>query len=310
MRPCRTIQFADPHNHFFSFVGLGILFLNKIRHAVEGYKNPRTFSIKEFSRAIEYDFSVVDHWQSVLEEYTGERGGLEGRTILELGPGADLGIGLLTLARGAKKYNALDINNLVESVPNEFYENLMERIRESSEDLELTEQLYKQLSKTRSGENDRLNYVCNKDFDVTIFSSEGVDTVFSQAAFEHFDDISLTFSQLSQTVKPKAVLVAEVDLNTHTRWIRDADPLNIYRYRDSVYNFLKFSGSPNRIRPNEYVQILVDNGWHKVEIKPLTRVSENYLGKVKDNLAPRFRQEDSMIEYLSIMICATKKDEV
>ncbi len=302
----RTIQLPEPRNVFYYFAGFAILFLNKIRHGLKGYQTPRTFPISEINQAVSYDLNVVNHWQAVFEEYTGKACDLTGRTILELGPGADLGIGLITLARGARKYNALDINNLVESVPDTFYSSLFDTMKESGIGDTLINVLQTQLNVTREGRNDRLNYVCRKDFNVTTFADEGIDTVFSQAAFEHFDDISHTFSQLSETVKSGTILIAEIDLNTHTRWIRDVDPLNIYRYSDFIYNLFHFPGSPNRLRPAEYVQILEQQGWQNIQIKPLVRVSENYLEKTRSSLAARFRQDKAEIEYLSVVICATK----
>jgi trans-aconitate methyltransferase len=134
-----------------------------------------------------------------------------------------------------------------------------------------------------------------------------VDLVFSQAAFEHFDDIDQTFAQLSETVKSGAVLIAEIDLNTHTRWLRDVDPLNIYRYSDTIYGLLKFRGSPNRLRPNQYKATLEQYGWEDVRIFPLTKVNDNYLSNIKGKLNPRFHKLESQIGFLSVMLCAKKK---
>ena len=48
----------------------------------------------------------------------------------------------------------------------------------------------------------------------------------------------------------RAHLVAEIDLQTHTRWIRNVDPLNIYRYSGQLYGSFRFSdgdGAPARV---------------------------------------------------------------
>ena len=161
-----------------------------------------------------------------------------------------------------------------------------------------------ELGKTMEGNNDRLNYVVRDDFDIRVFSREGIDTVFSQAAFEHFDDVASTFEKLTATVRPGTVLIAEIDLNTHTRWIRDVDPLNIYRYSDFVYNLFRFAGSPNRVRPGEYAKLLEKLGWKDVEIKPLVRVDKDYIEAVLPRLSARFRSRIAEIEYLSVMVCA------
>ena len=113
------------HNAFYFWIGLCLLFLNKIRHAISGYTTPRNFPVTEFQKAIEYDLNTVVKWQKFLHDYSSGKSSLKDKTILELGPGADLGVGIITLMHGAKKYNALDINNLVQSVPKQFYQKLI-----------------------------------------------------------------------------------------------------------------------------------------------------------------------------------------
>lgn len=306
MTELRTVHLPTAHNTFYRIAGFCILVLNKIRHAIQGYRSPRPFPISEIDRAIDYDYSVVEHWTETLSEYVGKPVSLENRTILELGPGADLGAGLITLLRGARKYNALDVNNLAATVPKALYDALLAKMRRDGAAEDEICLLSQQLDLTSAGSNDRLNYVVRGDFDITAFANEGIDTVFSQAAFEHFDDIPATFARLTRTVRPGAVLIAEIDLSTHTRWLRDVDPLNIYRYSDFIYNLFRFAGSPNRVRPGEYVKILRELGWENVQVKPLVRVDDQYLAGVMPRLARRFRDASAEIEFLSVMLCATR----
>mgnify|MGYP001394836099 CR=1 FL=1 len=294
---------------FFKYIGLLIFILLRIRHLLRGYRWPRTFSINEFEKAVNYDLHVVEHWLNVYSKYAGESMTLEGKSVLELGPGADLGIGLILLLKGAKRYNAIDVNNLVKSVPDGFYKELFRRLEAlPGERVRSIGELQKQLSLSKAGNNDRLNYVWSKTFAIAdAFSHEPVDIVFSQAAFEHFDDPAQTISEMSAVVRSGAILIAEIDLKTHTKWIRDADPLNIFRYSDAIYNMLKFRGAPNRVRPFEYKKLLEDNGWHNVMIIPLTVLDDVYLLSVLPGLNRRFQQKENQMQCLSIMICATKK---
>ncbi len=295
------------NNRVFYFIGLLILFLNKIRHAIQGYKNPRPFSVTEYERAINYDFSVVDGWLKALQKYSPYDFSVSDKTVLELGPGADLGAGLILLSRGAKKYNALDVNNLVKTVPDVFYEKLfsrLEKIHESDVDVKF---LRGQLLRFKEGRNDKLNYVCRSDFDLSIFKNNRADLVFSQAAFEHFDNAEAAIRGLGNAVKPGTILVAEVDLQTHTRWLCSKDPLNIYRYGDLAYKLFRFSGSPNRVRPGEYKKILENNGWTNVKIMPIIMADKRYFFEVKNHLNTKFKNENAQMDYLSILICARKK---
>lgn len=298
-----TIRPSKVRNLFHHYAGIGFLALIKAKSALYGYRTPRTFGIEDFKRAVDYDANVVERWLFWLKSYTG-RNDISGKTVLELGPGADLGVGLILLAKGADKYNSLDVNNLVESVPDALYNELFTRIEKGGH--KNTGELKKQLDLTRSGKNDRLNYIVTRDFDVTVFGKNTVDIVFSQAAFEHFPDMDRTVTQLSTVVKKGAVLIAEIDLKTHTRWIRDADPLNIYRYGDFIYNLFSCPGSPNRLRPVDYRRMFERNGWVKVRTTPVIKLEDGYVSKVGPSLSKRFRGAESEIQHLSVILSATK----
>lgn len=264
--------------------------------------------MSDSSRAVEYDVKVLQKWLTILREYVGDSASIQGKTVLELGPGPDLGIGILCLAEGAHQYNAIDVNNLVRHAPSGFYEALFERIQidERYRQVDI-HHLRSQLALTQEGRNDRINYVCNNDFDLSVFAGQRIDLVVSQAAFEHFDDVEGTISQLGDVVDTGALFVAEVDLRTHTRWIRDVDPLNIYRYSDFIYDLFRFRGSPNRIRPTEYRALLEKHGWVNVKVLPLTRLEGQYFDGIYKQLHSRFRTPDSQMDWLTVVICATKK---
>lgn len=301
-----TVEIIGPQkvsNLFHHLAGIGFLALIKAKSALYGYRTPRTFGVEDFKRAVDYDANVVERWLDRLKSYTG-RNDISGKTVLELGPGADLGAGLLLLSKGAGKYNSLDVNNLVESVPDGLYEELFARLEKTGH--KNTGELKKQLDLTRAKKNDRLNYIVTRDFDVTVFGKGAVDVVFSQAAFEHFSDMERTVAQLSGVVKKGAALVAEIDLKTHTRWIRDADPLNIYRYGDLIYNLFSCPGSPNRLRPADYRRMFEKNGWTRVTTTPVIKLDEGYVSKVAPSLSKRFRGAESEMGHLSVILCATK----
>ena len=104
--------------------GIGLLFmvLNKIRHEVKGYTSARGFSSNFYEKALEHNFNVVKRWMDYLQQYDGAKKPFQGKNILELGPGADLGVGLITLAEGAKSYHSLDVHNLVDNTPQGLYD--------------------------------------------------------------------------------------------------------------------------------------------------------------------------------------------
>ena len=287
-----------------------LLAANKLRHAVRGYRRPRPFPVTEFERAVDYDLGVVAAWRRRLRDYLGRDHELAGQRVLELGPGADLGVGLHLLQLGAARYDAFDVHNLAVAAPRAFYDRLLARLQEierSGTDMRIDRtEFERQLDRALRGEGDRLHYVCRPDFDLAVFGERTIDLVVSQAAFEHFDDVAAVMRGLSRIVKPGGLLVAEIDLQTHTRWIRERDPLNIYRYGDRVYDLFRFRGSPNRARPGEYAAHLAEHGWERVVIVPDRVADEAYVASVRPALAARFRGEGESLGYLSIYVCATR----
>lgn len=115
-------------NRFYHWGGLAILAANKVRHDVRGYRRPRPFPVTEIDQAVAYDLDVVRKLTAALDSYVGQRHAVRGRTVLELGPGADLGVGLLLLAQGASSYVALDVHELATQAPRELYEVLFQRL--------------------------------------------------------------------------------------------------------------------------------------------------------------------------------------
>jgi hypothetical protein len=288
----------------FFLAGISFLAMAKLKHVLRGYSTPKPFDITETERCIAYDLQVVEQWLQRLREFTHSDSYLSGKNVLELGPGSDLGAGLVLLAKGAHKYNACDVNDLVKRVPDRFYEALFEKLSDTVPDTRMRF-LKEQLVNARAGRASQLNYVVSKDFDLTSrFGENAIEVVFSQAAFEHFDDVDATVASLSTVCKPGAVIVAEIDLQTHSRWIRHKDPNNIYRYPSALYRAFWFRGAPNRVRPHQYQGIFERHGWKDVTITPLTR-DPDYRRSLAALSRP-FTEEESQMEYLSVALCARK----
>jgi SAM-dependent methyltransferase len=296
----------DIKNTRYHFIGAILIILNRIRHGLFGYKTPRPFSASQIERSVNYDFKLVEEWMQYVQQYVQKEDFLCNKTILELGPGPDLGTGLILLSKGARKYFALDINNLAMTGTQALYGKLFEKLEKEYPSCNLV-YLKDQLKKRHNKENSAINYIVDKDFGMEQIN-DAVDIVFSQAAFEHFVDVEKTIKELNKVVKPGGILIAEVDLKTHTRWIRDRDPLNIYRYNKAFWKIFSFKGSPNRLRTFEYKKILESNGWIDVKVVPLNVVEDKYLGRIQPKLSRKFKDMDSSeMKMLSIMLMAKKE---
>jgi hypothetical protein len=203
------------------------------------------------------------HNREIVERWE-ERGGISfaGARVLELGPGSDLGTGELVVARGAASYVACDRFRLVDDPP--------------------------------------LPYM------ITTFPGlpgvEGpFDLVVSNATLEHFEQVPETFLRLFELCAPGATMVHHVDAKTHMRWLRDRDPLNILRYRDTVYRLLDFPGAPNRLRASDYVRAAESAGF-RARAVPGRLADPAYLEGLR--LPRRYDPED--LRLLTFTLVATR----
>jgi len=267
-----------------------------------GYTSPKPISI---DRCIEYDVKTVNLWLFYLTLYTEEEDYIKGKNVLELGPGSGLGAGLRLLSKGAFAYNAIDINMMLSGAPSAFYDKFLEYLKKNDDGVD-TEYLREELKKFENGKGEKLKYICRDDFNiVSAFGEKEIDIVFSFAAFEHFDDIEETVKQLSVVCKPKSVIIAQIDLKTHSRWIRNKDPNNIYRYSEAFYELVTFRGIPNRIRPFQYKEVFSKYGWENIVIAPLTTL-DNEAKTGKNDLNGKFNDPVNQMDCLSVMLCARK----
>ena len=291
-------------NWFYYCVGIIFLMLAKAKSLLMRY-TPKTFSMDDIERCIQYDIQVVDDWLACLKRYAPAT--IENKNMLELGPGSDLGIGLYLLSKSAKNYFAVDVYDLANHAPALFYESFFSFL---SENLHVdVAPLVAELNVgiTNADEHKRLNYICRKDFDIMkALTPHRVDFIFSNAAFEHFNDVAKTIENISHIASTGAIFIALVDFRTHSRWIRDKDPDNIYRYPAWFYKMLSAPSTPNRVRPYQYEEALIKNGWTNITVYPVQELDDNHYNRIKNHLNKPFRDAKNQMKYLTAWICATK----
>jgi len=184
--PMEIIKPKIVANRLFSLAGIAILAANYVRHNIFGYRTPRPFSVSEVEKVFNYEAAIVRGWQSALTDYVKSENVFEGRTILELGPGSDLGTGLLLLALGAKRYIAFDAFGIAKRTPISFYDKYFRIMLTSYPDADIS-LLREEAINSLGTESGRLRYVVDRDFLVSAIG-EKADIILSNASFEHFDD--------------------------------------------------------------------------------------------------------------------------
>jgi hypothetical protein len=256
-------------------LGIGFLALARGAHLVRGY-TARPFS--DPVQAVNYDVHIAEFFRAQCAAAGIE---LRGKRILELGPGPTPGVALALLQAGASSYTSFDRYPAPPRLSQEYLLRL--------QTLGIpTAPLF---------ESGPITRVVRKDFDLSAVSGR-FDVILSNAAFEHFSDVRRTLHQLTEIAAPAANLIASIDLQTHTRWIREKDPLNIYRYPNWLYRLFRFAGQPNRVRPVQYKGWLQDFGWTQIEMAPSTQTA------VFAHVQERFRDDE--LGWLSFVLRARK----
>ncbi|MGY3440979.1 MULTISPECIES: hypothetical protein [unclassified Bradyrhizobium] len=268
-------------------LGLGFLGLAWSKDKLRGYATPNTVSKFDVEGQIAY---LLDIFGS-LRRFMPPDFDLRGRDVLELSPGASRGNGVLFLALGARSYHAIDVFNLAGDEDPVFYEVLLDRFTEGTA---ADRQRARTIAST-SGSRD-FGYAVGRDFDIPrLAEGRSFDLIVSCAAFEHYDSVPDAVAGLTQVARPGCEAIHIIDLQTHSRWIREHDPNNIYRYPETLYRLFRFPGQPNRLRPADYIAAFGAEAWNDVRFVPSRTIDPALRDISLDGLAAPFAGQEDMI---------------
>jgi SAM-dependent methyltransferase len=291
------------------FLGLSIAILNRLRHVVLDYRTPRPIDPGEIQKNIDYVNDVVNNFEKELMNKVGSDYDFIQKKILEIGPGQDLGTGIIYMAKGAASYTAVDRFKLL--VPNTlFYKKMQEIIGKDNESMK---NLIEIISVATADKNNKEIKVNNFKY-LNVYSEnmsekldEKFDLIVSQAVLEHIDDSGKAFEQMYRLLDEGGVICHEIDLKSHTSIIRELDPLNLLRFGKTIYGLIRFKGSPNRLRINDYIDIAKKTGFKNIKIEPLKTLEEDKAEKMKKYFAKPFRfQKARDLKILSAILTANK----
>ncbi len=251
---------AALRNIEMTVLGLGFLGLAWAKNKLNGYSTPNGVAKSDPEGQIAY---LLDIFAS-LRRFMPPDFDLRGRDVLELSPGASRGNGVLFLALGARSYHAIDVFDLAGREDPDFYGRLLDRFPEGR----TTDRARARAFANTAGLRE-FGYAVGRDFDIPrLAEGRTFDLIVSCAAFEHYDDPASAIAAMTQVARPGCEAVHIIDLQTHSRWIREHDPNNIYRYPEPLYRLFAFPGQPNRQRPADYVGDFESQGWSDVRFVP------------------------------------------
>jgi SAM-dependent methyltransferase len=197
-----------------------------------------------------------------FEFFADSAGPLNGKTVVEIGPGDALGLAPLFLSAGAERYVAMD----------RFLGNVWG---------ERAVKLYDELARIRGchlgGWTDRVELL-----DLSIERAHDrppkADVLVSFDVLEHLSDLPSAVRNMAAILKPNGAMFHRVDYGPHGVWLSANDYLSFLRVPRWVWIAMGSNrGYPNRTRHHELVRLLQDAG-----LRVCSRITRSVDGDVMD----------------------------
>jgi SAM-dependent methyltransferase len=261
---------------------------------------------------------------------------LEGRTVLEVGPGSSLGVGIAALLSGATRYYAYDLVDQTDSQRNlAVFDEMVELFRQRApvpiegwcarifpfiddrafpHALLPDQLLHRMLAADRisalrhdlaTGEGSYFRARFAQDpADVQI--DEPIDLIISESVLEHVDDLESTYQAFARWLSDDGIMVHLIDYSSHNlsrhwngHW--QCSPL-VWSLTRGKRLFLI-----NRVPHQGHVDLLQSHGFKVVHCDKLRRVD----GLTPDQFSPEFRSMGfaDATTCLAALICRRQGNE-
>lgn len=232
---------------------------------------------------------------------------LQGRTVLEIGPGDAIPLAPLFLGAGARRYVALDrflgdvtserALDLCQAAVTGAPEDVIEGLRDSARDREAL----KRLLLTPS----RVSLVASAIEEGAPLAAQGADFIVSFNVCEHLADLEKALRNMAALLAPGGRMIHRVDYGPHDVWQSYENPLAFLTVPGPLWRMMSgHRGCPNRMRHAQLVAVAGRLGLNVIE-RIGTRASASSVAAVRPHLSREFRSlRDTELDVLDAqLIC-------
>lgn len=238
---------------------------------------------------------VGDYFETCFEEYfkqlgvseAGRADYLNGKRMLEYGPGDVPGVAILMVAHGADQVLCVDRFPLVRMSPKNVHivKLMLERMPQTPHDR--AEACFRKAGQLQSGFDPRFIEYLVRPSGLSGLKNE-VDMVFSRAVLEHVNDLPATFRDMYAALKPGGIAIHLVDLKSHG--LHRENPLDFLCWPTWLWSLMySEKGVPNRLRINAYRDAVAQSGLEMLVLKPTLLASPDDVRAVRSRLATPFK---------------------
>ena len=258
---------------------------------------------------------AADYFQTCFKDYFETLGVpeheikryLNGKQLLEYGPGDVPGVALLMIAHGAERVTCVDRFALV-SMTQKNADILLDLLWHLDNSARArAAECFRQPGNPFSGFNpERIRYLIQPD---GLSELEGeVDIVLSRAVLEHVNDLDATFDDMARALKTDGILLHQVDLKSHG--LHRRNPLDFLTWPPALWAWMhSHKGVPNRWRVDRYRDAMQRNGFEALLLKPTDVVDASVVSEVRPHLAGPFKSlSDADLSWLGFWLVGRKTD--
>ncbi len=213
-----------------------------------------------------YNMGIVQKYGAVIEQTLGS---LKGTSVLEIGPGRNLAVGVTLVCRGARKYSAVDIYEHPRLYDPSVYVAL-NRLAELADWPRYNFTKFDRVVKIEDGkvvlDPQWIEWLYPYESYNFPMAAGGVDFVFSHSGFEHFNEPRKTIERIFQVLRPGGTTAHSIDLRDHKDFSKPHAFLKLsaedWRAQFTDENLWEYT---NRWRAGDFRKAFEDVGFEVIE---------------------------------------------